>query len=109
MFVIDLLRHLKNGNHLSMEMIYYVCDSRLHKTISYRIQTVCRPRRNTIGAYLWLAWRCIQSLTDNRCTTPEIPITKPMRGNGHRSVSNLREHKNKPLLTPLVASKMTLK
>ena len=52
MFMIDLFRHLKNGNHLSMEMIYYGGVSRLHKTISYRIQTVCRPRRNTIGAYL---------------------------------------------------------
>lgn len=72
MFVIRLLRHLKNGNHLSMEMIYYVLDSRLHKMEKYQTQTVCRPMRYTIGAYLWLAWRCIQSLTDNRCTTPEI-------------------------------------
>lgn len=72
MFVIRLLRHLKNGNHLSMEMIYYVLDSRLHKMEKYQTQTVYRPMRYTIGAYLWLAWRCIQSLTDNRCITPEI-------------------------------------
>lgn len=72
MFVIRLLRHLKNGNHLSMEMIYYVLDSRLHKMKKYQTQTVFRPMRYTIGAYLWLAWRCIQSLIDNRCTTPEI-------------------------------------
>lgn len=59
MFVIRLLRHLKNGNHLSMEMIYYVLDSRLHKVGKYQTQTVYRLMRNTIGAYLWLAWRCI--------------------------------------------------
>lgn len=91
-----------------MEMIYYVCVSRLHKTISYRIQTVCRPRRNTIGAYLWLAWRYIQLLTDNRCTTPETSITKPIDQPRGCNVSNSCERKNKPLLTPLVASKMTL-
>lgn len=72
MFVIRLLRHLKNGNHLSMEMIYYVLDSRLHKMKKYQTQTVYRLMRYTIGAYLWLAWRWIQSLTDNRCITPEI-------------------------------------
>lgn len=72
MFVIRLLRHLKNGNHLSMEMIYYVLDSRLYKMEKHQTQTVYRPMRNTIGVYLWLAWWCIQSLIDNRCTTPEI-------------------------------------
>lgn len=55
-----------------MEMIDYVLDSRLHKMEKYQTQTVYRPMRNTIGAYLCLAWRCIQSLTDNRYTTPEI-------------------------------------
>lgn len=55
-----------------MEMIDYVLDSRLHKMEKYQTQTIYRLMRYTIGAYLWLAWRCIQSLTDNRYTTPEI-------------------------------------
>nr|DAO21782.1 MAG TPA: hypothetical protein [Caudoviricetes sp.] len=66
MFVIRLLRHLKNGNHLSIEMIYYVLDSRLYKMEKYQTQTVYRPMRYTIGVYLWLAWRCIQSLHNAR-------------------------------------------
>lgn len=72
MFMIYLLAILTNGNHLHREMIYYVLDSQLHKMEKYQTQTVYRLMRGTIGAYLWLAWRCIQSLTDNRCTTPEI-------------------------------------
>lgn len=55
-----------------MEMIDYVLDSRLHKMEKYQTQTVYRPMRYTIGAYLWLAWWCIQSLIDNRCTPIEI-------------------------------------
>lgn len=55
-----------------MEMIDYVLVSRLHKMDKYQTQTVYRPMRYAIVAYLWLAWRYIQSLTNNRYTTPEI-------------------------------------